>query len=300
MAAAPAKPDSASRPPREHYNSDAEATWYQWLSLSLLLGIDGVMALWLVELIPLWAMALTLPVLYVRCALSVHELMHVRPADRVLWIQRLMMVLESPFCVGYREYRDIHLRHHRFAGTEKDPEFFQIEGGHFRAFCHAMMSSEIACAYWLKEHGLDRRLAFGIVVRATCFVAIAVNFPWAFLAYLVVMRIAIGGSNFLFHHVLHQRSGEYGSFALRPPSWIDFVSRVVLGADMRHIVFEHDAHHAWQLVKAGRLPGLLEDYPKAGFTATPAVAEGELTDVIVPQDEEIQAAEIGSRIVNSV
>lgn len=299
MAAAPAKPESVSRPPRELCNSDGEATWYQWLSLSLLLGIYGVLALWLVGLIPLWAMALALPVLYVRCALSVHELMHVRPAERVLWIQRLMMVLESPFCVGYREYREIHLRHHRFAGTDKDPEFFQIEGGHLRAFCHAMISSEIACAHWLREHGLDRRLAIGIAVRAAFFVALAVSFPWAFLAYLVVMRLAIGGANFLFHHVLHQRSGEYGSFALRPPRWIDFVCRVVLGTDMRHIVFEHDAHHAWQQVKAGRLPGLLEDYPKAGYSAMPAVAEGELAEGGV-SDEEIQAAEIGSRIVNSV
>lgn len=298
MSAAPTNPDTTSRPPRGLYNSEGEATWYQWLSLSLLLGIYGVLALWVTGLVPLWAMAMALPILYVRCALAVHELMHVRPADRVFWIQRLMMVLDSPFCVGYREYRDIHLRHHRFAGTEKDPEFFQIKGGHLRAFVHAMMSSEIACAHWLLEHGWEKRMAFGMALRAACFITMAVCFPTAFLAYLIVMRFAIGGANFLFHHVLHQRAGEYGSFALRPPRGIDLLCRILLGTDMRHIVFEHDAHHAWQLVKAGELPGLLQDYPKPGFTATAPVNEN-LSDVIVPAGE-IQEAEMGKRIVNSV
>lgn len=227
--------------------------------------IYGLLAGWLAGWLPGWVLVTAVPVLYVRCALTVHELMHVRGAAEVFWIQRLMMILHSPLCLGYREYRDIHLRHHRYAGTELYPEFFQIRGGHLRAFVHALLATEIAFVHWVRERGLTGELARLATVRAMMFVVLLAVFPQAFLVYLIVIRLVIGVSNFLFHHVTHARAGSYGNYALRPPQWVDKVFCLLAGTELRHILFEHDAHHAWQQVRAERLPGLLEHFPKAGF-----------------------------------
>ena len=252
-------------PPKEFCSSDHDARRYQWLSLGLLLAIYALLAGWLAGWLTGWVLVTAVPVLYVRCALTVHELMHVRGAEEVFWIQRLMMILDSPMCLGYREYRDIHLRHHRHAGTELDPEFFQIRGGHLRAFIHALLATEIAFVHWVRERGLTGELARLAAVRAVMFVTLLVVFPKAFLAYLLTIRLVIGVSNFLFHHATHARGENYGNYALRPPKWVDNVFCLLAGTELRHILFEHDSHHAWQQVKAERLPGLLARFPKAGF-----------------------------------
>lgn len=208
-------------PPREFCSSERDARRYQWASLGLLLAIYSLLAAWLAGRLPGWVLVTAVPVLYVRCALIVHELMHVRGAEAVFWIQRLMMILDSPMCLGYREYRDIHLRHHRHAGTELDPEFFQIRGGHLRAFVNALLATEIAFVHWVREHRMSGELVRLATVRALVFFGLVAAFPAAFLVYLVTIRLVIGVSNFLFHHATHARAGSYGNFALRPPRWVD-------------------------------------------------------------------------------
>lgn len=264
-AAGPGQPRARRAPPKEFCSSERDARRYQWLSLGLLLGIYALLAGWLAGRVPAWLLVAGVPIFYVRCALTVHELMHVRGAAEVFGIQRLMMILDSPLCLGYREYRDIHLRHHRHAGTELDPEFFQIRGGHLRAFGHALLATEIAFFHWVRERGMTGELARLVAVRALVFCGLLFWFPAAFLVYLATIRLVIGVSNFLFHHATHARAGSYGNFALRPPGWVDKAFCLLAGTKLRHILFEHDSHHAWQQVKAERLPGLLERFPKPGF-----------------------------------
>ncbi|PAW91057.1 MAG: hypothetical protein B9S33_01040 [Pedosphaera sp. Tous-C6FEB] len=266
-ASASASDQSSPRrtPPKEFFSSEREARSYQWVSLGLLLAIYVLLAGWLAGRLPVWVLVTAVPILYVRCALVVHELMHVRGAAEVFWIQRLMMILDSPMCLGYREYRDIHLRHHRHAGTEVDPEFFQIRGGHLRAFLNALLATEIAFVHLVRERGMAGELAWLATVRALVFFGLLFAFPAAFLVYLVTIRLVIGVSNFLFHHATHARAGSYGNFPLRPPRWVDKAFCLLAGTALRHILFEHDSHHAWQQVKAERLPGLLDHFPKPGF-----------------------------------
>ena len=85
--------------------------------------------------------------------------------------------------------------------------------------------------------------------------------PAVFLRYWVVLRLTIGVSNFMFHHVLHYRRGDYGTFALRLPRLLDAGLRLVLGSRLAAVLCEHDAHHAWSNVKAERLRGLLDAFP---------------------------------------
>lgn len=217
------------------------------------------------ELLPLVAVAPIIVVSYVRGALLTHELMHVRRPERVTWILRMMMLFDTPLGLGYREHQSIHLRHHlrSATATATDPEFFQIRGGSLRAFGAAMLGSELAAAHWVIDRNIGPSLRREATVRALAMLTLVALQPAVFVQYWLLIRVTIGLSNFMFHHALHYRSGEYGTFALRLPRPLDAALRLVLGRDLAAVLCEHDAHHAWSHVKAERLPGLLREYPAA-------------------------------------
>ena len=225
------------------------------------MAIYAVLGLALAGTIADWLLFVLIPPLYARCALSAHELMHLCGAAQVSLIYRLMMVLETPICLGYREHRHIHLQHHRYTATEQDPEFFQIQGGHMRALANAMISPERSFVTYLRENGASRPFLFEASVRLCSFLLIAWLNPWIFLSYWLALRLSIGFSAFLFHHMMHNREGRYGTFPFRPPPVCDWLLRLLLGTKYVRIVYEHPAHHAWQQVKSEYLPGLLEAYP---------------------------------------
>ena len=103
---------------------------------------------------PAWVLILVVPWLYVRLSLGLHELIHVRAAADVPAFRRLAMVFDTPFGLGYREHRTIHFRHHRFGGGERDPERWQIAGGHLRALANAMTTPERSLVEWIRARGM--------------------------------------------------------------------------------------------------------------------------------------------------
>lgn len=227
-----------------------------------------------VGMLGLVSMAMLAPVIvvcYLRGALLTHELMHVRRPEQVAWPLRMMMLFDTPFGLGYREHQDIHLRHHRRPAAPGDPELFQIRGGSLRAFLAAMAGPELAAIRWVGEHGIGSELGREATVRALAMLSLAALQPSAFVAYWVVLRLTVGVSNFMFHHVMHYRrrgrkgrgrSGEYGTFPLRLPRPLDAALRLLLGSSLAAVLSEHDAHHAWSQVKAERLRGLLSRFPR--------------------------------------
>ncbi|MCX4247187.1 fatty acid desaturase [Paraliomyxa miuraensis] len=214
-------------------------------------------------------------VCYLRGALLTHELMHVRRPEQVVWPLRMMMLFETPLGLGYREHQDIHLRHHRRTATADDPELFQIRGGSVRAFGAAMLGPELAAAGWVLGQGIGASLRREATVRALTMLSLVAIAPAVFFSYWLVLRLTVGTSNFVFHHVLHYRRGvraggrgderdedaRYGTFSLRLPRPLDAALRLVLGPDLAAVLCEHDAHHAWPRVKADLLPGLLSAFP---------------------------------------
>ena len=247
---------AAVAPPRAFYRDEADAVRYKRLTLGYLLAMYGLLGLAMAGLAPVWLLFVLVPPLYVRSALSAHELMHVCPAGRVSFFHRLMMVLETPVGLGYREHRDIHVRHHRNPATERDPEFFQIRGSHLRALASSMVSPEWALLRYLREKRLTRPWMAEAAVRAAVFGCLARLDPVVFLAYWITLRASLGVSSFLFHHSLHYRAGRYGTFRLEPSPPVDRVLRALLGAESVLILYEHPTHHAWLQVKARRLPDI--------------------------------------------
>lgn len=238
-------------------------------------AIHVVLGLAMMGVVSIWVVSPVLVVCYVRGALLTHELMHVRRPERVAWTVRMMMLFDTPLGLGYREYQDIHLRHHRDPATVTDPEFHQIKGGRIRAFLAAMVASEVAVVRWVATRGIGPSLRAEACIRAFFMLTLAALAPAVFLRYWIILRLTIGVSNYMFHHVLHYRNrreranrgrdrlghGEYGTFPLRLPWPLDAGLRVVLGSRLAPVLCDHDAHHAWPGVKAGRLPGLLSVYP---------------------------------------
>ena len=247
---------SGAVPPRAFFRDQSDALRYKRAGALYLVGIYLVLGLTLAGLLPIWPLFLLIPPLYVRAALTAHELMHICKASQVPLLHRLMMILEAPVCLGYREHRDIHLRHHQAAATERDPEFFQIRGGHLRALWGAMLSPEWSVVKYLRERGPSWRLALEASVRLAVFALAAWWNPWVFLAYWVTIRLSVGLSAYVFHHALHYRGGRYGTYRLQPPALLDRVGRLLLGTEATLILYEHPAHHRWQQVKAMRLPEL--------------------------------------------
>jgi fatty acid desaturase len=266
----------ALRVPLKHLFRDFDdIRRYTWHSGTCLVLMYGLLAAAVGGLMTPWLLLLFVPPLYVRSALHVHELMHVRSERQVPLLHRLMMALESPFCLGYREHRDIHLRHHRFCATEDDPEFFQIKGGHARAFAAALVSPEWMLVDYVRQHGTSRTFLTEAGVRCAAFVAVCALNPVAFAFYWGALRVSVGASQYVFHHVLHQRNGALGTYALQLPPGVQRALATCLGAECLHILTEHPAHHAWQVVKPDQLPAVavaLE--PAAPLVDTRAAAGG--------------------------
>jgi hypothetical protein len=250
------------RPPRSYHRSSADARRYERAGLAYMTGIWAALGVAMLGWASIAVLSPVIVVCYVRGALLTHELMHVRRPEQVAWPLRMMMLFDTPFGLGYREHQDIHLRHHRWPAAPGDPELFQIRGGRLRAFLAALAGPELTAIRWVVEHGVGPGLRREVTVRALVMLVLAALRPSVFLAYWVVLRLTVGVSSFMFHHVLHYRGrGEYGTFPLRLPRPLDLLLRVVLGSSLAAVLSEHDAHHAWAQVKAERLRGLLARFP---------------------------------------
>ena len=240
--------------------NDADARRYLRRTLALTLGIHAMLAASLAGLVSPWLFPVLLPLAYVRLSLSLHELMHVRAASRVSWFHRLAMIFDTPLGLGYREHRAIHLAHHRYAASARDPELYQIRGSHLHAFACALVAPEHAALDWVRRHGAAPALRRGAFVRAACFVALLAWNPAVFVAYWLTLRACIGCSSFLFHHLLHSRDGALGHFAL-PAAVLRCMplARALFGVEPIIIVRDHRVHHAYPGVRALDLPALVDE-----------------------------------------
>lgn len=235
---------------------DVDARRYQRVTLLHTLAMYGVLAAAMFGVVPPWTLFAVVPWLYVRLSLALHELLHVRDAENVPTFHRLAMVFETPFGLGYREHRAIHFRHHRFGGGERDPERWQIEGGHLRAFANAMTTPERSLAGWIRTQGVDAPLMRDGAFRLACFCTVVAVNPAVFFVYWIALRASIGGAGFVFHHLLHNQRGALGTYALPFPAWLVRAGRVVVGSEPMQILTQHRSHHLWPNVRVRDLPRL--------------------------------------------
>lgn len=229
---------------------------YLRATLGWTLALYGALAGAMADLLPPAWLLLVVPLVYVRLSLALHELMHLRAAIRVPVFHRLAMILDTPFGLGYREHRVVHLRHHRSSAGHDDPELYQIAGSHGRALVGALLVPERSMVTWLRRHGLSRSLLRESALRGAVFITVAAIDPAVFLVYWLTLRISIGGAGFVFHHLLHQRDGRLGTFALPAPPALLAAGRQLFGEEPMLILQRHRAHHLWPALPVRELPEL--------------------------------------------
>ena len=238
------------------YGTDADASRLRLQSLLynglIYLHFGFALTGWL----PLWTMLISAPVLVVRWMLATHELFHLRSETEVDFATRLLPLMLTPFSLGYREFLDIHRRHHRFTATPEDPEFFQIRGNKLAGFLNASTAPEQAYFRWLAKKGLDFPLLRDTAVRLTLFLGMIWLSGWAFLWYWLPVRLAYGASYFSFFYCLHRKGAEYGVYPLPLPAWAEKTFTALFGKEALLATCHHDLHHAHPRVNAFQLPSI--------------------------------------------
>jgi fatty acid desaturase len=224
----------------------------------------------LAGLAPAMLLVVAVPLVYVRLSLALHELLHLRAAARVPAFHRLAMILDTPFGLGYREHRALHLSHHRRGADGGDPELFQIAGGHFRALACSLVAPERSLVVWIRTRGISASLAREASLRLVVFVLAATLNPMVFLLYWIVLRASIGAAGFVFHHVLHNRNGRLGTFSLPVSEGALRVGYALFGTEPMLILARHRAHHLWPELRVRELPDLPRGFELPPGPVTPA------------------------------
>lgn len=230
--------------PKEFYTTDEEARRYslQIVVCNVLIYLWFLMAL--VGYAPWWSGIPTIFLLLPRWMIAVHELFHVRGAFQVNYFIYLLPMLLTPLNVGYREYQDIHFRHHRYMCTPQDPDFYHIRGNKIAAFLNALTAPEQSFFRWLSYKGADFDFIRDSFIRCTLFLALVGFSGTNFLWYWLPLRATHAVNYFTFFYGVHRKEEEYGVYPLNLPVPIERFFTFVFGRQVVLSVKYHDVHHS--------------------------------------------------------
>lgn len=193
--------------------------------------------------LPMWTFWLGVCVYIPRWMICLHEQQHQCTPKTINPITRLNLLLLTPIQLGYCEMRDIHMRHHAYGATPRDPEYYHIRGHWFMGWLNVMFSPEQSVYFWLKDKKIDKEFVLGVSIRFTLFMSLALYFGFDFLWYLIPVRLAYGTCLYAFSYCLHRKNGEYGTFKIDYPDWLKRIFTPIYGQKLIQSVSEHDIHH---------------------------------------------------------
>lgn len=226
-----------------YYATERDATEYQTKTITFTLGLYLIFFAYVLGYIHYWLMIPVSSVLVTRWLIAFHELLHLKKAEDLDWVTRLVLIPFSPVNLGYREYRQIHIGHHRFTAQAADPDAFHIRGSHFKALLGAITQQEQASYRYVKLHGLSKELTVMLILRASLFFLLLLGFGKAFVAWFLVLRITYIINDFIFFHLVHFRSGQNGTFKIPLPTWLQYLFIMIYGIDVVYATMHHDIHH---------------------------------------------------------
>lgn len=237
-----------------YFATERDAHEYQLKMLLSVLLLYACFAAYVFEWLGFWWMAGISSVIATRWMIAFHELFHLKSADQLDWITRLVPIPFSPINLGYREYRQIHFAHHKHTATPADPDAFHILGGFFRAFLGALTQHEQASFRYIMQHGLNRELAISMTLRLLIFVMLLSLAPVQFLLWAAVLRVTYTINDFVFFHLVHYRFGQPGTFRTPLPAILRWPLILVYGFDVVYATMYHDIHHAQPRIAPRFLP----------------------------------------------
>lgn len=237
------------------YHADnGDAIEYQLKNIFFTLGIYACFGAYVMDWIGLGWMVAIVSVFVTRWMIAFHELFHLKKAEELDIITRLVPIPFAPINLGYREYRAIHMAHHQHTATAKDPDAFHILGGLVKAFIGAVTQHEQATFRYISAHGLSQELAIMMMIRLSLFSVMLVLSPSAFLVWWLVLRVTYIINDVVFFHLVHYRSGVGGTFALPLPVFLKLPAVLIYGVDVVYATMHHDIHHRYPKIAAKHLP----------------------------------------------
>jgi fatty acid desaturase len=238
----------------EYHANENDVTEYRFKIICFTLAIFACYGTYAIGTINVIWMALITTVLVTRWMIASHELMHLKKAEELDLLTRLLPIPFAPINLGFREYRDIHLGHHRYAATANDPDAFHILGGFVPAFIGALTQHEQASYRYIRANGLSRELMVMMLVRASLFFALLLAAPLAFLAWWIVLRLTYVINDFVFFHLVHYRAGAAGNYSIPLPRYLAYPSYLIYGSDVVDATMHHDIHHQHTRIAPRYLP----------------------------------------------
>jgi fatty acid desaturase len=203
--------------------------------------------------VPLWTFCIAVFIYIPRWMIALHESQHFYTLQTINPITKHNLLVLTPFQLGYREMRDIHMRHHAYTAAEKDPEYYHIRGSWLSGYINVMFSPEQSVYFWIRDKGIDAELIRGMSIRFALFSALVVGFGWQSLWYFIPVRLAYGSCLFLFSYCLHRNNGEYGTFQVTYPAVLKKIMLFLYGPTLFPSISEHDIHHDYPLIAGHRL-----------------------------------------------
>lgn len=238
----------------EYHAGEKDAVEYRFKMLFFTLAIFACFIAYANEVMPLVWMIILCTVMVTRWMIAFHELMHLKKPQQLDYFTRLMPLPFAPFNLGYAEYQDIHLRHHRFTASADDPDAFHILGGGIKAFFGALTQHEQASYRYICAHGISRELGVMMLLRSGIFFTLLVAAPQAFLAWWLVLRVSYIINDFVFFHLVHYRAGQAGTFSIPLPAFIIYPALLIYGPDVVYGTMHHNIHHAHSRIAPRFLP----------------------------------------------
>nr|WP_320166339.1 fatty acid desaturase [uncultured Methylophaga sp.] len=217
---------------------------------------------WLVanSYLPLWTFILGVALYIPRWMITLHEFQHCFSPKDINVITRLNLLTLTPIQLGYSEMRDIHMRHHAYTATPRDPEYYHIKGSPVSGFINVFFSPEISVYYWLRDKKIDSEFIFGVSVRLLVFTSLIYFFGWMSIWYFLPVRLAYGSCLFFFSYWLHREKGEFGTFKINYPRWFKVLLILLYGRTLYFSVSHHDIHHDYPRVAGSKLEKAREHY----------------------------------------
>ncbi len=209
-----------------------------------------------------------------RWMICVHELFHISKGNAVHPAVRLMLIPFTPFNIGYDEYQTTHSGHHRYNAGSDDPEGYHIRKSHFVSLLISMVYPEQSFLRYLKRHNLTFIQWVRVGIRLFLFLGLFALLQENFIVFWLVLRVCYGVNIWIFFHALHNKDGEYGTYAVVLPVSVKKLYQLLYGEHSLEATLHHNIHHQWPKMAYWHLA----QHQTGAITTTPAPKSDRLLD----------------------
>jgi hypothetical protein len=214
-----------------------------WRSIVL----SAALVLCFFSYIPIWMMIAVNVLVYPGVYLRAHDIGHSVRANRYGLFARFIPVA-SPIWGGTRLFTKIHLEHHAYLGTAKDPWLPFYSGHPLRALFFNFIEPEYSCRNFIRRYGVDRELAVNFLFNISLLAAGFLLFQWIYLIHLVSMRLVHTTAIFFFNFYTHRQSlsadAPVGVYEREKDlGFLLPVVRLLWGRDLLDGLIFHNRHH---------------------------------------------------------